>query len=67
MQIVPRYARVFDEEYGVRFIYVRIMDSVNNMLSANLLTAHSRAIYVPYSRVVKTMRKHKFVLPLLMY
>lgn len=59
------YAQVFKKDYGVRFVDLKTMDIVEDVLPSNALTVNCNASYILYIRVSRTMIKYQNVLPLL--
>lgn len=58
------YARVFGESFGVRFVGVRILDVVEDMLSLHFLASSSRETCIRYIKGGKIMFKYQSVFPL---
>lgn len=59
------YARAFEEDYGLRFIDVRIAGIVEDVMYSDVFPANSRTTSIRYVVVRNMMRKDQELLPLL--
>lgn len=60
------YAQTFEEDYDIRFVEVRIMHYLDDMISSSFLAASSKATCESYIRVRKMSFKHQGLLCLSM-
>lgn len=65
MQRLLSYAQAFEEAHCARFVDVRTLDIVENMIISEFLAANLRASYVRYVTVSKMMMHPGVVVPLL--
>lgn len=62
---VLNFVWAFEEYYAMRFVYARVMDIVDDMMSFNCLAANAKAAHVRYVDFAEMVIKDKGVLPLL--
>lgn len=55
----------FEEDHGTRFVYVRIMDSMEYMMSSNFFSGSSTATYIRDIKLAQKIMKHQLMLPIL--
>lgn len=65
LQSLWRYVGALEEDYGVPFVYMRISNIVEDMISSKFFAVKSGAIYIRLIRVRKMIVKHKGVMPVL--
>lgn len=61
MKSVLSYARSFNENYGVHFFDVRIIDILEDMMFSSFLAGNFRVTYVSYISVVMMIIRHEGV------
>lgn len=64
MESLLSYVQLFREDYRLRFLNVRILEIVQEMIFSNILSTDSRATYLRYCKVPKMMMKNQGVLSL---
>lgn len=66
MQSVLSYTRELEEDFAVRFFYVRIKNILEGMMPSNIFSENSRLTHLRYITVSQMMIKYKGVLRLLL-
>lgn len=56
------YAQAFEEDYAVRSVNNRVLDTVDDIMSSSFLAANFKATYGCYIRVEKMMMKNEDIL-----